>query len=146
MRNRSVCVATSRVTLPGTTRAPTFIPTSYRPRSPAIRCDSSVGVKKYWPVCLMPLAIKYPTEPRITTAPTANFIPAFMCLEYTPLADRGERWRRLHEDGMKAGSARGLPGGGPMQGGAHGTTPLRRPGAQRRGLGARREAPELSPF
>src|SRR2546426_7902969 len=52
--------------------------TLFRSGSTAIFCDSSLGVRKYCPVCLTPDAIRYPTDPTIRTAPMANLVPAFM--------------------------------------------------------------------
>src|ERR1700719_1501635 len=65
------------------------MPTLTKEGSTATLRDSSLGVRKYCPVCLMPDAIRYPTDPTISTAPTANFVPAVIFM--LPLYIRFDR-------------------------------------------------------
>jgi hypothetical protein len=69
----------SRRMEPGTTLAPTLKPTfSTKVESAAILADSSAGVRKYTPVCFTPSAMRNPTLPTMTAAPSRNLWPGFI--------------------------------------------------------------------
>src|SRR4051812_6870582 len=71
--------ALSRRMEPGTTLAPTLNPTlSTNVGSADVLAASSAGVRKYTPVSFTPSAIRNPTLPTISSAPTRNLWPAFM--------------------------------------------------------------------
>src|SRR5262245_42988426 len=63
-------------TEPGTTCAPTLRPTSWNVESASVRATSSVGVRKYTPVCFTPETMSPATPAMITSEPARNLVPA----------------------------------------------------------------------